>query len=225
MHLKTAILFFSRSAELESQLKRLHQSNRRNSLIVREMYDHSLAVLQSSELPVICFDEQRQTGTSFGEKLTNSVQHVFESGYEEVIIVGNDCPQLELADIQKASVGFQNGLNSIGLTQAGGVYLIALEKSKFDADAFANLPWQANQLAQSLETYLSKTTNYQTLETKREVNNAVHLQALSFLVPFNKFIAQLLALINAIFISIVSQKHILRTAYYSTPAHRGPPIV
>src|SRR6266480_4138092 len=35
-----------------------------------------------------------QRGEDFGEKLCRSIQQVFELGYERLLILGNDCPQL-----------------------------------------------------------------------------------------------------------------------------------
>ena len=45
-----------------------------------------------------------QEGTSFGQRLENAIECLAQKGYEEIVIVGRDCPDLEQHDILQAEI-------------------------------------------------------------------------------------------------------------------------
>src|SRR5690242_11179082 len=44
------------------------------------------------------FTASRQRGTSFEEKLSNAVEDLANDGYDQIVIVGRDCPELRADD-------------------------------------------------------------------------------------------------------------------------------
>ncbi|CAN0575163.1 unnamed protein product, partial [Ectocarpus sp. 12 AP-2014] len=55
----------------------------------------TLRKVKRTKQPYFHISEKEQTGNSFGERFTNAIQTVFDKGYEHIITVGNDTPQLK----------------------------------------------------------------------------------------------------------------------------------
>ncbi|MGH9338166.1 MAG: DUF2064 domain-containing protein [Acidobacteriota bacterium] len=49
-----------------------------------------------------------QRGCGFGERLQNAVEDLTSLGYEQIVIVGRDCPDLNAGDIRRALKLLQN---------------------------------------------------------------------------------------------------------------------
>ena len=67
-----------------------------------------------------------QQGTTFAEKLENAVEQIAGLGYEQLAIVGRDCPKLEEQDLVLAFRQLSNHQLVLGPDHRGGCYLIAL---------------------------------------------------------------------------------------------------
>lgn len=149
----TAILFFSRSgtAEAASKLWLGKKAGRKNVLVANKLIAHTKAVLAATGLPVYHFDENNQEGETFGSRLSNAFAGLFESGYEYVVCVGNDSPDIKGLDWQGIQLAVQNGNLILGPDYRGGAYLIGLPRELFDAAAFAGLPWQTPDLFSVLQ--------------------------------------------------------------------------
>lgn len=105
-------------------------------------------------LPVYTSAQNNQNGNGFGEKISNTIQEVFNRGFEKIIIVGNDCPLLNLATLRKAVYQLQNNDVVIGPDKRGGIYLLGISKSFFCKKEIEHLPWQTSGLAFALQSYL-----------------------------------------------------------------------
>jgi glycosyltransferase A (GT-A) superfamily protein (DUF2064 family) len=83
-----------------------------------------------------------QSGTSFGEKLQNAIEHLSDSGYEQIIVIGTDCPEFQSTDIQTAIDKLATHRLVLGPDHRGGCYLIAFHA----ADRFKlwEIQWQVN---------------------------------------------------------------------------------
>ena len=97
---ETALLFFTRSAALEAAEKTFvfGKYQQTNYKIASLIIQNARRVTKSSCLPVFEVNELHQHGAGFGEKLANAIQSVFDNGFKNVVVIGNDCPQLT-ADI------------------------------------------------------------------------------------------------------------------------------
>ncbi len=149
----TALLFFSRSLEEEVRNKALLQNDIHNFYCINSLRLHSLSVAKKSGLPVFNYPEHQQRGDSFGERISNAFQDLFDLGFTNVISVGNDCPDISVSDINKSNE--QLGIHSavLGPDQRGGAFLIGLSSKAFDKNAFAQLDWQTNHLISSFRNY------------------------------------------------------------------------
>jgi len=111
--------------------------------------DRVLQTVEISGLDYFHFTEDEQEGFDFGKRFSHSIQRVFEKGYDQVICVGNDTPQLTSSHLFTAVESLNSGKAVNGPSLDGGFYLMGINATDFDAASFENLPWQTNKLASS----------------------------------------------------------------------------
>jgi glycosyltransferase A (GT-A) superfamily protein (DUF2064 family) len=85
---------------------------------------------------------QRYTGTSFGERLENAVEHLAGLGYGKIVIVGSDCPTLTADEILNAFRLLDQKQLVLGPDHRGGCYLIGLHSQ--DRARLAGIRWNRN---------------------------------------------------------------------------------
>jgi hypothetical protein len=96
--------------------------------------------------PVFHFDEGMQEGISFEARLSNAMKTLFDQGYENLVVIGNDSPDLTTATLREAVSSLEQRKPVLGPSDDGGVYLIGLHRDHFDYDAFLRLPWRQEHL-------------------------------------------------------------------------------
>jgi glycosyltransferase A (GT-A) superfamily protein (DUF2064 family) len=152
---ETALLVFSLSREKEIERKAIfygyHKKGNRTlfHLLIRQTEKLAL----QSGIDVFWIDEHQQTGPDFASRFTNAYQRLFDEGYENVVSIGNDCPDLSMELLRTAINSLQCKSMVLGPSSDGGVYLLGINKTVFDKDSFHRLPWQTDALQQGLETY------------------------------------------------------------------------
>ncbi len=159
---KTALLYFSRSLQEEIKHKDLspNQSKRQNKRLIHYFQSHSRKTLQKTHLPIFEITENLQVGDSFGERLSNAIEGVFNLDYESVIVVGNDCLDLKSEDIIKTQSLLENQNLVLGPDLRGGLYLIGIQKNSFFKDSFSQLKWQCKELQNTIEVFAQKNNLY-----------------------------------------------------------------
>lgn len=118
--------------------------------LINQCINHTEAIVKESGLEVLWFDEHLQKGRNFAERYKNAVKSCFERGYERVISIGNDAPELTATAIQSASEKLRQNDLVIGPSADGGIYLLGLNKKAFDEDQFLGFPWQQDSLNQAI---------------------------------------------------------------------------
>ncbi len=139
---KTAILFFHRA---ESEEKK-HKSFRAS--VVTFLNSRTRKLISRSGLPVFDHIDFTIENISLQERFYLAVNSTFEKGFEHVIVVGNDCPQLQLGDIQKASAQLEVNDLVIGPDWRGGTYLLGISRNIFTKEWALSLPWHTNRFAE-----------------------------------------------------------------------------
>jgi hypothetical protein len=150
-HSNTAILLFAQTAKVDA----LHKPLAHNSQVMEVLNDKLLKTVNSSGFDFYHFTENEQRGVGFGNRFTNSIQDVFDKGYESVVCLGNDTPLLTVQLIREAVLALKNGNAVKGKSFDGGLYLIGLHKNKFDPAAFRALSWQSSGLAIAFHDYIA----------------------------------------------------------------------
>lgn len=228
---KKAILFFSRTAEEEAKHKRFDAglSPKGNIAIGQSLIDASLESLSDCDVPLISCYSSDQVGASFGDKLSHAVKQVFDSGYEQVIVVGNDCPFITADLISASFASIDEGKMVLGPAQDGGVYLLGFEKGQFDDEKFVDLKWEEKGLQDSLSQYVQQMgQEVQWLEEQIDIDTLKDFAQIMFLLPnFSALkikLSKIIAGFQMFFILLIKQLFIsnLSTAKLSL---RGPPTV
>ena len=156
MQPKPAILLFSRSAAAEAVAK-YGGINAKTETLASALIRRTRLTLWQSGLPVYAFDEREQRGSTFGERLVDCVERVFAAGHAQVIVVGNDCPDLAVTHLHRAAALLDRGEQVLGRDGRGGVWLLGLQQTTFDAQALQCLRWQTGHLAADLSGMLRGT--------------------------------------------------------------------
>ena len=148
---------FSRSAKAEAERKSFGVS-RTVAIRIHEALQRQIEkTLRASELPVIKSTEATQRGETFGDRLANAIQDCWAKGFETLIVVGGDSPELSTCDIKRAHTALQSGQTALGNDFRGGSFLIGLQKASFRQNQFAELPWQTDQIGCALRRELGLT--------------------------------------------------------------------
>lgn len=169
----TAILFFSRDAFAESIHKPLLGigEKQKNVELAQLMISQTKVALESSGLDIVHFTQHNQCGKTFGEKLANAFQDVFNMGYQSVIAIGNDTPEIAHLDWTQLKQDIRNNKAIVGPTQRGGAYLIGFSRHQFNKPAFESLTWQGKNLYTDLISHFNKEgTNILELNPFHELN-------------------------------------------------------
>ena len=191
-----------------------------------KLFHHTAEIIKETGLPCIHSDEHTQKGHDFGTKLSNAIEDVFTQGYSSVIVLGNDCPQLNSTILETASLQLSENQVLVGPSQAGGVYLMGFQKSGFDKKAFQNLPWQNKELKASLlEYFKNHSTEASLLPFLADLNR---YQELSFFVGLKNISRNISLVFQALIqclMHLFHQDSHVQTSFISISpiSHRGPP--
>ena len=147
---KTAIIIFANSAKAECLHKKLLTDADDNFRLFDQLNGRISAVVKKTGVPYFLFDENVQEGAIYGERIAHAMTFVYGKGFDNVVIVWNDCPKLEQRYIEIAIEELTKFPLVIGPDHWGGVYLLGVSKSVFNSIKFAALYWQSNVLAANL---------------------------------------------------------------------------
>ncbi len=160
-----ALLLFAMSFKTECNRKRILRNKKKSKKIHRLFFNKILSTINESrkltgfdliiytDLPINVNQKlnkdaksknviiKEQTGNNFSERFINSIKNVFELGYEQVVTVGNDIPDISSEIITNSFIKLESE-NSVvlGPSVDGGFYLLGL--NKFDSNLFKDIEWQ-----------------------------------------------------------------------------------
>jgi hypothetical protein len=160
VHHSIALLLFAQDAKKDALSKKKGWSStlRQTTTVFESLTKRTLQTVRESHLPFFLSSDVCTGVDSFGGQLASAVRAVFEKGFQSVICIGNDCPELTVEVLQKTAAQLQKGQSVIGPDTHGGVYLIGIQKEDFQATVFKNLPWQTAQLRENLGQLLGNKT-------------------------------------------------------------------
>ncbi len=220
---QTAILVFANSSLEELKHKPIKAG--------KELFDYfnsqTLKEVRKTRLPFRIYSEREQYGNNFGERFTNAIEDLFSEGYQKIITIGNDSPNLKAFHILEASFHLNNDMTVIGPSTDGGTYLLGFNKNSFDKNSFLELPWQNNQLSKRLITLITTRPNsrIKILKRLRDVDNLTDLK--QFLSEVRSVSKALLSIVIVIFALPLEQftflsnfKSLLRL---NNPYNKGSP--
>jgi glycosyltransferase A (GT-A) superfamily protein (DUF2064 family) len=150
---KTAIILFANLPEFEARAKSFsaYSSQKATQQISQVLTQHFYQLAQQSSADSFLVDTYHQKGKSFGERITNAFIDIYAKGYENIICIGNDCPELNSNQLQNAINLVEQGNVVLGPTLDGGAYLMGIPKNKFNCSTFLNVKWQSIKTYQNLK--------------------------------------------------------------------------
>lgn len=178
---KTAILIFANSSLKDELRKGIPHSK----ALFSALTEHILIKVENTGLPYFIYDEQLQIGSDFGSRFTTAVEAVFNRGFESIITIGNDTPELTSNTILSTFRNLCEGKTVIGPSQDGGVYLLGFHQTNFNAASFRELPWQTRNLLKKItRSFLQKGAIQQLprltdIDTLADIETLVNLGGLN----------------------------------------------
>lgn len=221
-----ALIFFSRNKVDEANNKSWFKEYSKDLKLASTLIDKAQNAVYNSGIPVFHFHEKNQKGRSFGEKIANAYQEVFDLGYEQVISVGNDCPDIENINWKEISINLSEGKSILGPDIRGGVYLIGLQKKSFDQERFKKLNWKKNTLYKELAQFCADSTLLIELKQYRDINSFHDIRLLSKINKSANAFSKLLSLLLKPFKTLVIEFQLIAHDFYifkDSPL-RAPPL-
>lgn len=127
-----------------------------NRRIYASLIANTIKLAKGTGLPFFFIDERIQRGDSFGARITHAAESVFAKGFDQVVLIGNDSPELNHKQLTRAVELLNEGKSVIGPAFDGGAYLLGLHKATFDTRAFEALPWQSIGLQAELAEFFKE---------------------------------------------------------------------
>lgn len=143
---KTCILYFSTG---NNSSKSFSSKKKKTIAVQKLLFNKTLLEIRKTQLPFLISDGLK-TDVSFENKIDSAVNQAFTKGYKNIILVGDDTPQLSAAQILNSAQSLKKNELSIGPSLLGGAYLISFNKQQYEDGILKNLAWQTAQFYESL---------------------------------------------------------------------------
>ncbi len=124
-----------------------------------------------------------QDGADLGERLMNAVSQTFKDGFDQVICIGSDLPDLSSTIILKGFESLNGSDVVIGPAEDGGYYLIGM--NEFIPELFENKNWSSETLLD--ETISELNSKHKRVEFLSSLNDIDTLEDLKTSSIMNKF--------------------------------------
>ena len=120
-----------------------------------------------------------QQGSNLGERMLNAFKKGFNDGYERIVLIGSDLPNISETHINSGLEKLLTKDVVFGPAEDGGYYLIGL--SKIHHFIFENKPWsQSNLLEETIAELNKKDIKFATLVTLNDIDTFEDLIASKF---------------------------------------------
>ena len=120
-----------------------------------------------------------QIGDDLGERMKNAFKKGFEDGYEHIVLIGSDLPDINSEHIEKGLNALESNTVVFGPAIDGGYYLIGLSELK--DHVFDDKPWsQSNLLEVTLKELQQKEVSYTLLNPLNDIDTFEDLETSDF---------------------------------------------
>ncbi|WCO01212.1 TIGR04282 family arsenosugar biosynthesis glycosyltransferase [Psychroserpens ponticola] len=120
-----------------------------------------------------------QKGKDLGERMQNAFLKGFEDGYNRIVLIGSDLPDISATHIKNGLEALEHSEVVFGPAEDGGYYLIGM--SKMNTKVFENKPWsQSHLLTETLSELKHNNTTFSTLEVLNDIDTFEDLEASDF---------------------------------------------
>lgn len=145
--------------------------------------DHSYDVLN----PIIPSDYKSfpQYGDDLGARMFHALRDILAKGYEKVILIGSDIPDLKAVDLRHAFTLLDKADIALGPTYDGGYYLVGM-KTPHDTIFKINKKWGGKSVLEStidrannLGLSIGLAAKYRDIDTKDDLFEFIKTQELN----------------------------------------------
>ncbi|MHA2058983.1 MAG: TIGR04282 family arsenosugar biosynthesis glycosyltransferase [Candidatus Thorarchaeota archaeon] len=100
-----------------------------------------------------------QQGVDLGKRLQNGFATMYTKGYQQVIALASDNPDLPIEILQEAISVLQNQKVVIGPASDGGYYLVGFSHDFFIPEVFEDISWSTDTVFQDTLLRIESVTN------------------------------------------------------------------
>ncbi|GAA3636373.1 TIGR04282 family arsenosugar biosynthesis glycosyltransferase [Flavivirga jejuensis] len=120
-----------------------------------------------------------QEGENLGERMKNAFLKGFEDGYERIVLIGSDLPDISSEHIEKGLKALENNEVVFGPAIDGGYYLVGM--TKMYHAIFDDKPWSESHLLEvTLKELDQENIVYTLLEALNDIDTFEDLLASEF---------------------------------------------
>lgn len=217
---KTCILYFSTG---NNSSKSFSSKKKKTIAVQKLLFNKTLLEIRKTKLPYLISDGL-DSKASFEEKIENAVNQAFDNGFDKIVLVGDDTPQLSAAQILNAAQSLAKNELSIGPSLLGGAYLISFTKQHYKDGILKNLAWQTSRFYESLlENIYFNNLNFKVLNKFSDLNSEKDIQ--QFLQ--NNCDLKISKVLQNLYISRKRAKIIslfIEEGFFKSLQDRGPPL-
>ncbi|MFO7800451.1 TIGR04282 family arsenosugar biosynthesis glycosyltransferase [Rhodohalobacter sp.] len=127
------------------------------------------------------FEKSVQRKGDLGEKMKHAFRYGFDDGFNRIVLIGSDCPEISQSLIDKAFKELSEADSVIGPSDDGGYYLIGL--SRFIPQIFDDVEWSTSSVFSSTITALEDIgATYHILKKLNDIDTESDLNASNLLI-------------------------------------------
>jgi rSAM/selenodomain-associated transferase 1 len=91
------------------------------------------------------YSYEAQVGSNLGERMENAFVQIFAEGFDKVVLIGSDSPDLPGELLTEAFDALDSNDAAVGPCRDGGYYLIGFSRKGFLPETFEDVPWSSSE--------------------------------------------------------------------------------
>ncbi|PNQ75186.1 glycosyltransferase [Hanstruepera neustonica] len=116
-----------------------------------------------------------QQGHDLGERMKNAFKDGFEKGYQNIVLIGSDLPDISEELINKSFEVLKTSDTVFGPAEDGGYYLVGMKQ--LHENLFKNMPWSTSRVFEETMNVLeSQSISVGLLETLNDIDTLEDLK-------------------------------------------------
>ncbi|EAR00511.1 TIGR04282 family arsenosugar biosynthesis glycosyltransferase [Maribacter sp. HTCC2170] len=158
-----------------------HTSQITNNLNVHKRVYYSEEVWDDDVWSNETFEKCLQNGEDLGQRMSIAFRKGFESGFENIIVIGSDMYDLSKKDLTEAFTQLKTSNFVVGPAEDGGYYLLGM--NIYNETVFKNKKWGTNSVFNETMTDL-KIEKTHLLKTKNDIDVFDDIKDIKAFQPF-----------------------------------------
>jgi len=120
--------------------------------------------------------KKAQQGNDLGERMKSAFASIFYNGYDNAVIIGTDCPDLNAEIIESAFTSLQTYDVVIGPAEDGGYYLLGMKE--MHGKLFEDIEWSTSKVLHcTLDKCAASQLSYYLLPVLNDIDEEKDLRA------------------------------------------------